>query len=303
MSSTNNAVLKVPVVVSFDVGIKNLAVCILSLTGRQIFAWTSLNLVQDPAPTEEYSQCCKCCQCKKRAVFKTATDSGFCKMHAGKQTEYLMPVAALHKKSKQELQGLLPASLAPAESKADAMARVKARMLSPIVVKKPVSASAASLIDVARQMTRQLDALLSQQSSLGNVVFKHVLVENQISPIANRMKTIQGFITEYFVIRYPECAIQYVSSANKLRDASVTEIAAKVAKVATEGKEGKQGFNKDYGEHKKSAVAFCRKVITEDGWGNSDAWIAMFDAYSKKDDLADSFLQGAWFVKKVAVAK
>ena len=29
----------------------------------------------------------------------------------------------------------------------------------------------------------------------------HVIIENQISPIANRMKTIQGMITQYFIMK------------------------------------------------------------------------------------------------------
>ena len=30
----------------------------------------------------------------------------------------------------------------------------------------------------------------------------HIIIENQISPIATRMKTIQGLLTQYFIMKY-----------------------------------------------------------------------------------------------------
>merc|ERR1711998_576824 len=43
-----------------------------------------------------------------------------------------------------------------------------------------------------------------------------ILLENQISPIANRMKTIQGMLAQYFIDN-GNYNIEFISSANKLK--------------------------------------------------------------------------------------
>ena len=43
-----------------------------------------------------------------------------------------------------------------------------------------------------------------------------ILLENQISPIANRMKTIQGMVAQYFIDN-GNYNIEFISSANKLK--------------------------------------------------------------------------------------
>ena len=50
-----------------------------------------------------------------------------------------------------------------------------------------------------------------------------IVIENQISPIAGRMKALQAMITQYFI----DCGItdiHYISSANKLKDYDDQEI-------------------------------------------------------------------------------
>ena len=47
----------------------------------------------------------------------------------------------------------------------------------------------------------------------------YVIIENQISPIANRMKSIQGMLTQYFITKdVPH--IEYISAINKLSSLS-----------------------------------------------------------------------------------
>ena len=43
-----------------------------------------------------------------------------------------------------------------------------------------------------------------------------VIIENQISTIASRMKTLQGMIAQYFIMRGTPC-IEFISAANKLK--------------------------------------------------------------------------------------
>ena len=43
-----------------------------------------------------------------------------------------------------------------------------------------------------------------------------IVIENQISPIANRMKTLQGLIAQYFIMNN-RTKIEFISAANKLK--------------------------------------------------------------------------------------
>ena len=98
-----------------------------------------------------------------------------------------------------------------------------------------------------------------------------VLIENQISPIANKMKTIQGMLAQYFIMNNVNI-IDFVSSSNKLKD-------------FTEGKT-------TYNERKKLGI----KIMKEQLLNKRIDLRKIFDKHKKKDDLADSYLQGLWYI-------
>ena len=68
---------------------------------------------------------------------------------------------------------------------------------------------------------KSFDALFyggTQSGSTGFPVIDTVVIENQISPIANRMKTVQGMITQYFLMRgVDKRQIIYFSAVQKLK--------------------------------------------------------------------------------------
>ena len=49
-----------------------------------------------------------------------------------------------------------------------------------------------------------------------------VIIENQISPIANRMKTIQGMIAQFFIMNDIK-DIEFVAASNKLKNFITTK--------------------------------------------------------------------------------
>ena len=75
---------------------------------------------------------------------------------------------------------------------------------------KKESANEIDLIDVGRNMKTMLNQIPKIQE------VTHVLIENQISPIANRMKTIQGMLSQYFIMLNDKIEIIFVSSSHKL---------------------------------------------------------------------------------------
>ena len=99
-----------------------------------------------------------------------------------------------------------------------------------------------------------------------------VIIENQISPIANRMKTIQGMLSQYFLMKNNTLDIEFISSMNKLKDDEIHDT---------------------YSERKKAGIKKCLDMIEK----THTEWTPFFQVHKKKDDLADCFLQGMWYIQ------
>jgi len=132
-----------------------------------------------------------------------------------------------------------------------------------------------SLITLGKNLKNHFDSL--QFDGLQTVI-----IENQLSPIASRMKTIQGMVAQYFLMK--DCytnltTIEFVSSQNKLKDV------LKDTKIKL-----------SYKERKAKSIEVCLQLLeTED-----PQFIEIFKNSSKKDDLADCFLQGYSYLQKKA---
>ena len=105
---------------------------------------------------------------------------------------------------------------------------------------------------------------------------EYVIIENQISPIATRMKTIQGMIVQYFIMsNITVDQIEFISAGNKLKDCDAKD-------------------KSNYSDRKKLGISKCLGIITDTDRFNEH--IEYFNKHKKKDDLSDSFLQGIWFI-------
>jgi len=132
---------------------------------------------------------------------------------------------------------------------------------------KSISASGMDLVDIGRSISVKLHDVIH------TLDINKVLIENQIGPIAIRMKSIQGMLTQFFIERLIY-DISFVSSSNKLRHYDVPK--------------------KTYKERKYSGIEVTRTILNDNIHLNE--WISHFNDHKKKDDLADSFLQGLWFI-------
>jgi len=138
------------------------------------------------------------------------------------------------------------------------------------------------LITYGRNLMKHLDILLSSIDGPIDMM----IVENQISTLASRMKTLQGMITQYFIMKdVPQ--IEFISASCKLK--LFTDSALDISSFVDAS---------TYSDRKKSGISICRSLGT--GAGSSGApyatWMPMFEKHKKKDDLADCFLQGLWRV-------
>ena len=73
------------------------------------------------------------------------------------------------------------------------------------------TASNTNLMTIGKNIKNQCDGKQSMRT------LDNVIIENQISPIANRMKTIQGMLMQYFIMSYENINIETLSSSGKLK--------------------------------------------------------------------------------------
>jgi hypothetical protein len=146
------------------------------------------------------------------------------------------------------------------------------------------------LITYGRNMMKHLDAILYMSSASSPIDM--MIIENQISTLASRMKTLQGMITQYFIMKHiPQ--IEFISASCKLKlftDANTSLDLTDTDTVCVDAS--------TYADRKKSGIAVCRSLGEISRKRNSEyaKWMPIFENHKKKDDLADCFLQGLWRV-------
>jgi hypothetical protein len=146
------------------------------------------------------------------------------------------------------------------------------------------------LITYGRNMMKHLDAILftdpaGAAAAAVSAPIDMMIIENQISTLASRMKTLQGMITQYFIMKHiPQ--IEFISASCKL-------------KLFTDANSEDGGVDAStYADRKKSGIIVCRSLGEISRKHKSDyvKWMPVFENHKKKDDLADCFLQGLWRV-------
>jgi hypothetical protein len=313
-------------IISFDIGIKNLAYCVFSLPGiieeRTFCAsdrhinmngthdttvsgtsspassypiavrdWNIINLIQQDIVEKPK---CNCLNAKGGVCGKTATykfgQSTYCLTHA-KSSGKLLPSkdispASFKKKKLDELADIClkhHIETTSCDKKATILEKViahfEARTLAPIILEKSKNANQIHLVEIGKRIKTQLDMVFYKYNPT------HVILENQISPIAGRMNTIQGMVAQYFIMRdrSDKLSIDFISSAGKLKG-FIKDTTKEAASTNT------------YKDHKRDGIAFCGQFMTANP--GLATYKHIIDASTKKDDLADCFLQGIYFLRQ-----
>lgn len=268
-------------ILSWDVGIKNLAYCLFTKTDViRIEEWGVLNL-NDPPITCNYV--CKSKECGKNAIARN-NDACYCKAHrkhhipnnpiitnpTQSQCEYMINGNRLcGKKSTSNLNGVNYCSV---HFKSSQKSFAKSCQLIPI-------ANKALSVD---QLVLRLQTALEQYPQFLQV--DTVLIENQPSLTNPIMKTVSVVLYSYFNLRAfvddRQSTIQqikFISPSNKLKISTQPEI-------------------KSYQMNKKLSVQYCRALIADD-----PDKLQLLQNHKKKDDLCDAFLQGFYYVFKEGV--
>jgi|688.fasta_scaffold181802_1 hypothetical protein len=274
-------------ILSIDVGIKNLAFCLFdkSPTAEQfkVTKWDVVNLSEE--------ECLKCgfvepkvslleknIICNKPAKFKKDGQC-FCVKHSKKQ-QYHIPT------SEQKPSFINKQKIAKLYEIADSYnikydPKIKKNDLA-ILINEHIykayfetieskKANEVDLFNIGVNIKNKFNDLFKDEGKID-----YVIIENQIGPLAIRMKTIQGMIVQYFIMSNLNVEhIEFISASNKLKDCDVKD-------------------KEKYSDRKKLGIAKCLGVLTSDFRFNEH--MAYFNSHKKKDDLSDSFLQGLWFI-------
>jgi len=105
---------------------------------------------------------------------------------------------------------------------------------------------------------------------------KTILIEKQ--PSKNKtMKSVENFLHSYFIIKLKESETIIYDARHKVPD------------VVGSGKAL-------YRQRKQTAITRCEEMITN---GINVNWLDMFKKSKKKDDLADTYLQGLSYINRI----
>jgi hypothetical protein len=264
------------IVLSIDVGMKNLAFCLVHCNEKKIKIkkWDVINLC------DEINHKCIGKNVKKEICGKNAKfykyNKYYCKIHAKKE-KYKIPTKELY---------------------LNKLKKYKFKELKEIGTKYDISYNKKNkttchndiLLDLSNNYFNVKQNINANQFNLVqfginikkkfNDVFKNekidlVLVENQIGPLALRMKTLQGMIMQHF-IENNITNIKEVSASNKLKEF--------ISKKTT------------YSERKKESIVITKQLLFQST--SIHIWLDHFNKHKKKDDLADAFLQCRWYLKE-----
>jgi hypothetical protein len=221
-------------IISFDVGIINLAYCILNYTDGKytISDWDIINLASGNPSLTCKSFCKSGKLCGKKAYFTDENGVGYCLLH-GKTMPGLVRNMTVENVSEFELKKTLFMSL-------DAVPR---------------------LLNV-----------------------EQVLIENQPLKAREKIKGVGHALFDYYVLR------GYID--NKCTYKNLQFIDAKNKLTVYDGPAISCHLKTQYARNKWYGIKYCQWAIK-----THPELCLFFEKFKKKDDLADCFLQGAWYLK------
>jgi hypothetical protein len=156
---------------------------------------------------------------------------------------------------------------------------------------KPIKKTLITNLDFDDTRLKLINELESRKHLLQADV---VVIENQPSLKNPRMKSISALLYDYFLIRG---VVDKQTTLSKIHRVKFMSPSNKI-KLATEGetqqliKLKSDNESKAYKLTKSLAVKYTTDMVS-----HLPVWLEKFNSHKKKDDLADAFLQGAYYIE------
>lgn len=282
------------IILSFDVGIKNLAYCLISINLEkqlelekqekqekqsddvdflQILKWDVVDLsttsseIVTTSVTTSLKQCCKCKKiascCTHSSTMLPEDVKKYCKKHA-EETQLPMHTRLLKSNSKNgQNPYVIPLS----------------------VINKKISCNKIDIVDLGINLKSHFDSIFKEYIDKIDAI----IIENQIGNLAGRMNVLQGMISQYFIMR-DITKIEFISATNKLKlfkSVIQNQIQNNELENVIETEKKLYKMRKDAGKK------VCRSLLMF--YQSLHIWITDYDKHKKRDDLADCFLQGYYY--------
>ena len=288
-------------IASFDIGIKNLAFCILSYDPNRsdgsrfpIQDWQNLNLI----PNNETKYCQQIIQsgnrigqpCGHQAYNITTNQIPLCKRHTNTllknidddTSKSLCDASAPDGFSKSLCDTSAPDGFS--KSLCDSP-EINSTSEEENTSEHNQNVEIIRYRQVANMTTQEINEILVKTLDQFPTLLKCQTIVLEHQPSKNpKMKNLSNMLYSYFVIRgivdRPEGHLKkilFISPRNKLSIYDGPDITCHL--------KGSYARNKFYGKK------YCEYLIR-----NDSRWLNYFESHRKKDDLADCFLQGAWYL-------
>jgi len=304
-------------ILSFDVGIIHLAYCFftkkeykekdLSGNEKSVYKWDIIDWsLIDLTDRDEL----KCLVCNKNATLQQTDGSilkYYCKVHAKQVNSKPLPYEEIYDKlEKKKIGGC--SFILEASNCCDKNCTIKDKnnntfcgahakkiyqTLTNDIKMKPLKKTNVSSMDFDDTRLKLINILENKKHLLKADV---VVIENQPSFKNPRMKSISSLLYDYYIIRgvidkertnSNIKRVKFMSPSNKIKLASDGET-QQIVKLKSSEKASDE--SKAYKLTKSLAVKYTQDLLK-----HLPEWLKHFNSYKKKDDLADAFLQGAYY--------
>jgi hypothetical protein len=280
----------------FDMGIRNLAYCLIKHEGDvwEVKAWDNIDLLEGGTSSQDAK---KCIACTSPAKWISGDGKKWCqgcatgvrrKKSATEKPVFPTLPCSLVVKELRELAALKGYCEVKKAKKEELVAWVSTRYLMPW---KPAKAMDSSLSVIRKAMDTWLNSVLPTFSSA-----TLIRLENQPVMKGPTMKSVQMILFTLLAHRLEReygwnGSIEFVHAGTKTKDKgsaapsvpSVPTVPAESAETSTAA-EGAA-----YRARKKTAETEVVDVLTKAG-ARATTWLEFFNGRSKKSDLADAFL-------------
>jgi hypothetical protein len=292
-------------ILSWDVGIKNLAYCLIDITDTiQIIDWGIINLLE-----EKEHKCfgfinsdnnnAPCIKTPRYEYLNGEDKYHFCTLHKRQFEKIETNTIDIQDYKGDEVCGIIKSNKNPCEkpAKFKINENIKSTYCCKLhcnsfnkknnIIKKivPQNASKAPIEIIKYNLVTALD-----KKKFNNI--DYVLIENQPSMKNPKMKGVADTLYSWFLIRglidkdINELKhIFYLSPSNKLKIDDV-DINKEINAM--------QDPSKKYKFTKQTAIIYTKKILNQN---KEEEWKKYLEKSNKKDDLCDSYLQGLYFIK------